>query len=142
MWEALANVAPLVASGGTLFIAIYNDQGLSSRLWTRVKRTYVRAPSPLRAVILGASLVRLWGPAAVRKLLGAGVGSSGQQQRAVPRGMDRWHDAKDWVGGYPFEVAKPEEIFAFYRDRGFPLSGLKTCGGGIGCNEYVFVRSD
>jgi 2-polyprenyl-6-hydroxyphenyl methylase/3-demethylubiquinone-9 3-methyltransferase len=56
--------------------------------------------------------------------------------------MDRWHDAKDWVGGYPFEVAKPEEIFAFYRERGFALNGLKTCGGGIGCNEYVFVRSD
>ena len=28
------------------------------------------------------------------------------------RGMSRWHDLVDWVGGYPFEVARPEEIFA------------------------------
>lgn len=24
------------------------------------------------------------------------------------RGMSRWHDLVDWVGGYPFEVASPE----------------------------------
>src|SRR5579883_1073022 len=27
MWQALDNVAPLVRPGGTLFVAIYNDQG-------------------------------------------------------------------------------------------------------------------
>ncbi|MGH8511739.1 MAG: hypothetical protein ACREU9_02645 [Gammaproteobacteria bacterium] len=26
-------------------------------------------------------------------------------------GMSYWHDLIDWIGGYPFEVAKPEEIF-------------------------------
>jgi len=56
------------------------------------------------------------------------------------RGMSVWHDLVDWVGGYPFEVAKPEEVFDFYRQRGFELLRLKTRGGGLGCNEYVFVR--
>ena len=56
------------------------------------------------------------------------------------RGMSRWHDIVDWVGGYPFEVARPEEIFAFYRDRGFELERLRTCGGGLGCNQFVFAR--
>jgi 2-polyprenyl-6-hydroxyphenyl methylase/3-demethylubiquinone-9 3-methyltransferase len=46
----------------------------------------------------------------------------------------------DWVGGYPFEVAKPEEVFAFLRDRGFNLEYLRTVGGGLGCNEFVFRR--
>jgi 2-polyprenyl-6-hydroxyphenyl methylase/3-demethylubiquinone-9 3-methyltransferase len=54
--------------------------------------------------------------------------------------MDLWHDAKDWVGGYPFEVAKPERIFDFYRNRGFELQRMKTCAGGLGCNEYIFRR--
>ena len=27
------------------------------------------------------------------------------------RGMNFWIDYVDWVGGYPFEVAKPEIIF-------------------------------
>ena len=33
------------------------------------------------------------------------------------RGMSAWHDVVDWLGGYPFEVAKPEEIFDFFHDR-------------------------
>lgn len=57
------------------------------------------------------------------------------------RGMSRWHDLLDWVGGYPFEVATPEEVFRFARDRGFELVELTTCGGGLGCNEFVFQRS-
>lgn len=50
-------------------------------------------------------------------------------------------DIQDWVGGYPFEVASPEEIFRFYRDRGFALRELKTCGGKHGCNQFVFERA-
>ena len=52
--------------------------------------------------------------------------------------MSRWHDMIDWIGGYPFEVAKPEQIFDFYRAKGFVLLKLKTCAGGKGCNEFVF----
>ena len=31
--------------------------------------------------------------------------------------MSVWHDLVDWVGGYPFEVAKPEEVFDFYTEK-------------------------
>lgn len=41
----------------------------------------------------------------------------------------------------PFEVAKPEQIFTFYRERGFALEGLKTCAGGLRCNEFLFTRA-
>jgi hypothetical protein len=54
--------------------------------------------------------------------------------------MSPWRDLIDWVGGYPFEVAKPEAILDFYLRRGFTLKRLVTCGGSLGCNEYVFVR--
>lgn len=140
MWQALENVAPLVAPGGQLFISIYNDQGRGSRRWAQIKRAYVRAPAPIKAVILMLSLVRLWGPAGVRKLLGGELKSLRPTNQTQPRGMDLWHDARDWVGGYPFEVAKPEQIFDFYHDRGFELQRMTTCGGGLGCNEFVFVR--
>jgi 2-polyprenyl-6-hydroxyphenyl methylase/3-demethylubiquinone-9 3-methyltransferase len=53
--------------------------------------------------------------------------------------MSRWHDIRDWCGGYPFEVAAPEVVFDFYRERGFTLERLKTSGGS-GCNEFVFAR--
>ncbi len=141
MWQALGNVAPLVAKKGQLFISIYNDQGRSSKRWTRIKRAYVRAPRPLKAAILMASLVPLWGPAAFGKLLGGDLKSFRPVRQTQPRGMNLWHDARDWVGGYPFEVAKPEQIFDFYRDLDFELQRLVTCAGGLGCNQFVFARA-
>ena len=56
------------------------------------------------------------------------------------RGMSVVHDWIDWLGGWPFEVAKPEEIVDFYRTRGFELAKLKTVAGSLGCNEFVFER--
>ena len=55
--------------------------------------------------------------------------------------MSAYHDLIDWVGGYPFEVAKPEDVFHFFKAKGFSLCFLKTCGGGLGCNEYVFQKT-
>lgn len=53
--------------------------------------------------------------------------------------MSFWYDIVDWIGGYPFEVARPEVIFRFYRDKGFTLWEMKTtCR--LVCNEFVFVR--
>jgi len=51
-----------------------------------------------------------------------------------------WHDLIDWLGGYPFEVAKPGTVFRFFHDRGFILSAMTTCGGRMRCNEFVFKR--
>ncbi len=55
--------------------------------------------------------------------------------------MDAWRDIVDWVGGLPFEVARPEEVFDFYRQRGFVLEKLATNGGSLGCNEFVFRKA-
>ena len=41
----------------------------------------------------------------------------------------------------PFEAARPETVFRWVRDHGFSLRYLTTCGGGLGCNEFVFERS-
>ena len=56
------------------------------------------------------------------------------------RGMAFFTDLLDWLGGYPFEVAKPEEVFDFFRARGFNLLKLKTEGSGHGNNEFVFLK--
>ncbi|MBC8134223.1 MAG: hypothetical protein H7X95_14670 [Deltaproteobacteria bacterium] len=56
------------------------------------------------------------------------------------RGMSRVHDWIDWIGGFPFEVATPDEIFAFHRDRGFHLENM-LLRPGHGCNEFVFSKT-
>jgi SAM-dependent methyltransferase len=141
MWQALANAATLVAPAGKLFIAIYNDQGKISDRWRAVKRTYNRLPKGCRFLVTIPALVHLNWRAACKDLLKLRPfytwRLAGRQ-----RGMSAWWDLIDWVGGYPFEVAKPEAIFDFYLRRGFSLTRLVTCGGSLGCNEFVFARTD
>lgn len=144
MRTALANAARLVASEGYLLISIYNDQGAQSRAWRRIKRTYNQLPPSLHVpfVILVALPLEFRSlTLACLRLQPLSYFRHWSDYRKK-RGMSRWHDLVDWVGGYPFEVAKPEDIFEFYRNRGFRLTGLKTCAGGLGCNEYVFARQE
>jgi 2-polyprenyl-6-hydroxyphenyl methylase/3-demethylubiquinone-9 3-methyltransferase len=139
MWQALANAAIPVANGGKLFIAIYNDQGRKSRWWRIVKRWYCNS---LAAKIL---LISVFFPyffcagLAVDVLRGRNPVRRYRDYKKT-RGMSVVTDWFDWLGGYPFEVAKPEEIFHFYKARGYTLNRLKTCGGGLGNNEFVFVN--
>lgn len=139
MWQALENVAALVAEGGTLFIAIYNDQGKFSRRWTRVKKFYNRSSKPIKHLcVLAVCVVSWWRPWLKDFLRLRPFESWRNAGRA--RGMSAWRDVVDWVGGYPFEVAKPEEIFDLYHSRGFVLERLRTEGGDLGCNEFVFTK--
>lgn len=144
MWQVLENVEPLVAEKGKLYISIYNDQGSASLLWMSLKRFYNRSSKPIKGfILLGVGgyletisalgrLVRCENPLPFKRWA----------EMKKRRGMSTWYDLVDWVGGYPFEVAKPEEILDFYRGKGFELVKLKTCAGGIGCNEYVFVKEE
>ena len=139
MWQALANVEPLVADEGWLFVSIYNDQGTPSRRWLKVKKMYNAAPAGLRWAVLFPAFVHMWWVPILKSTL-RGQPLAPFREYKQRRGMSLWTDVVDWVGGYPFEVAKPEEIFRFYRDRGFRLLEMKTNGGSMGCNEFVFRK--
>jgi 2-polyprenyl-6-hydroxyphenyl methylase/3-demethylubiquinone-9 3-methyltransferase len=138
MWRALELVAPLVKPGGKLFLSIYNDQGGVSRRWRTIKRLYCHAPL-LRPLILLYTLVRIWWREVLRDFLNLKPFESWRTY-VHRRGMSPWRDLIDWAGGYPFEVAKPEQIFDFYRQRGFTLQMLKTAGGTVATNHFLFLR--
>jgi SAM-dependent methyltransferase len=139
MWRGIELAAERVAPGGCFGLAIYNDQGAWSRRWRRIKRLYCRGPAG-RALVVG-TVVPFW---VLRGLLADLVWGRNPlttyREYRKSRGMSLWHDWLDWLGGYPFEVAKPEVILEFLQQRGFSLRWLTTCGGSIGCNEYRFVR--
>jgi 2-polyprenyl-3-methyl-5-hydroxy-6-metoxy-1,4-benzoquinol methylase len=141
MYKALENVAPLVKKGGLLFLSIYNDQGGASKRWTWIKRRYNHGSSVEAFFLMVYTLIRVWGPILLYSLLhGKGPVKVLSSYGKNNRGMSAWYDLKDWLGGWPFEVAKPEEIFDFFQTRGFSLKTLKTCAGGLGCNEFVFQK--
>ncbi len=140
MWRALENVPLPVADGGRLFIAIYNDQGAISKLWLRIKRLYLSGTPGRRFVwatfapyfvfrLLIADLIKGRNP----------VSRYTEYKRS--RGMSMVHDWRDWLGGYPFEVAKSEEVFEFYRDRGFFRAGeASDRRREAEKNEFVFAK--
>jgi 2-polyprenyl-6-hydroxyphenyl methylase/3-demethylubiquinone-9 3-methyltransferase len=143
MWDALDHAVIPVARGGQLFVAIYNDTGTQSARWHSIKRMYNALPSPLRTPFA----VAVTAPAEVKTLLGATLrGRPGDYLRSWTnyrhlRGMSRWHDIVDWVGGYPYEYATPDLLFDFFAERGFTLTRMRCGGVGLGCNEMVFRRT-
>jgi len=143
MWAALENAATPVAPDGRLFIAIYNDTGTQSRRWQWIKRTYNELPRLARTPFAIAVTI----PGELRKFTGTLLRGRPLDYVRLwtdyrrQRGMNRWRDIIDWVGGYPYEYAAVDQIFEFYRQRGFDLLKLKCGVVGLGCNEYVFGRS-
>jgi 2-polyprenyl-6-hydroxyphenyl methylase/3-demethylubiquinone-9 3-methyltransferase len=144
MRTALGNAIIPTKPSGKLFIAIYNDTGSQAARWHWIKKTYCGLPGVLKtpfavAIILPDELKRL--AASLIKLKPQEYIHSWTRYKNG-RGMNRWHDIIDWVGGFPYEVASVDEIFEFYKARGFSLTKIRSKGVGLGCNEFVFERID
>jgi 2-polyprenyl-3-methyl-5-hydroxy-6-metoxy-1,4-benzoquinol methylase len=140
MWGSLAHAVDAVASEGSLCLALYNDLGIRTKMWRRIKRAYTRSPPAMRPLFLlafGLPLeLRAFAAALAQRKAGGYVR---EWSRVGNRGMSRWHDLVDWIGGYPYEAAKPEDAFRFCQERGLRLEWMKTTYS-LGNNEFVFRR--
>lgn len=131
MKTAINNTMATVANRGSLVLSIYNDQGWLSRYWLAVKKLYHKNVF-LRWLVIGVHFpYHVLARYLVRKISG---------RENLERGMSYWYDMLDWLGGLPFEVARPELIIDMIQAHEFVLKKLKTCGGRSGCNEFLFVR--
>ena len=143
MWQALEHALRPVAPDGKLFIALYNDTGSQTARWKRIKRTYNELPRPLKTpfavMVMSPEILKETARAAVTLKIGPYIKS--WREYNWGRGMSRWRDLIDWVGGYPYEVSTPDEVFDFYHKRGFTLEKLRCGKVGTGCNEFVFKRN-
>ena len=135
MWEALENIASLVKKNNILFIAIYNDQGRKSKFWWKIKRIY--CSSNIGKIFVCSIFI----PYFFLKTVAASILKKENlfSMYKKSRGMSIVHDWFDWLGGFPYEVAKVEDIFQFYKTRGFKLRNLKTTLS-LGNNQFVFIR--
>jgi 2-polyprenyl-6-hydroxyphenyl methylase/3-demethylubiquinone-9 3-methyltransferase len=144
LWTAMENAQQRVAPEGKLFIALYNDTGSQSARWVWIKKTYNGLPgifrTPFAAAVMLPGEMKLLASSVLTLNLRRYTESWTQYRRN--RGMTKWRDIIDWVGGYPYEVSTPDEVFDFCRARGFLLTKLKCGRVGLGCNEFVFVRSN
>lgn len=142
--KALANLVPTVNKNGLLYLGIYNDQGAASLRWKKIKRRYNQLPAWAKPIYLIRQVVMLEIITVIKYIFRLKVKEYinvwKSCYRNPGRGMNRWHDYVDWVGGYPFEVAKPEYIFNIFQSAGFELIKIKTVGGGLANNEYLFRK--
>lgn len=130
MWKAIENACALTDLNGVLVLAIYNRHW-SSGCWKWIKKIYNLLPSLFKPVmtafyVLVLALFRF--PYILRL------------KKGDNRGMTLLTDAKDWLGGWPYEFADAEEILQFVGGRGFRNRQVIACSGWTGCNQFVFER--
>jgi 2-polyprenyl-6-hydroxyphenyl methylase/3-demethylubiquinone-9 3-methyltransferase len=141
MWEAIRNTMAMVVPGGAYFIALYNDQGAWSKRWSRIKQVYCSGRLGKAAVC--ATVIPYWVlRGAASELIRGRSPVRPYREYKQSRGMSLTHDWYDWLGGYPFEVAMPEDIILPLQREGFVLTNLVTQRGTMGCVEYVFRRAE
>jgi 2-polyprenyl-6-hydroxyphenyl methylase/3-demethylubiquinone-9 3-methyltransferase len=138
MWRAIETASSLVGPNGLFAIAIYG-KGKLCGFWAWEKRLYTGAPRWVQEIILVSYLCVfcLWSVAKGRdpfKIM----------RDSKERGMDWIHDARDWLGGYPYESATPAEVSNFLTSRGFETLRTNTSVPNLksGCDEFVFRRAD
>ena len=130
MWHAIRNVAKQVTPGGTLVLAIYNKH-ITSPVWKVIKWLYNQLPGfgQRLMTIFFADIIY------VAKFLVTRHNPLNKE-----RGMDFWYDVIDWIGGYPYEYATPQEVEMLMDKQGFFLCRYVAGQVPTGCNEFIFER--
>ncbi len=140
MWKALEHATiPVGKPEGKLFIGIYNDCGRRSRYWLKVKEFYCRLPDSLKTPYILIFSLQLEGARMISNMSRGRLPWYHWKEYYRKRGMSYWHDIVDWIGGYPYQFAKPEELFDFYRARGYRLDRF-LLSRGFGNNQMLFTR--
>jgi 2-polyprenyl-3-methyl-5-hydroxy-6-metoxy-1,4-benzoquinol methylase len=140
MYQAITKATTMVAPGGMISLALYGKTPFCG-MWRVEKRIYSRSPKWFQKVIEAFYLVLV----RIRLRLKGESLKERREKYWKQRGMDTYHDMRDWLGGYPYESISPEEAMMFMRGLGFdqvrsftePSIGLL----GAGCDEYSFVRT-
>jgi len=136
MWQAIANAAKLVKPEGLYYLALYNKaSGLAgSSAWLRIKRLYNLSPS------IGKRMLEVSYTSALT--LGMALMTRdrvGRIERTAGRGMYWKTDAIDWLGGYPYEFAAPDDV-NFFIAKTFPEFALvqTKLTKGLGNNWFLY----
>lgn len=130
MYQALDNALKLVADNGYFVCSIYNKHW-TSPIWKAVKFTYNLFP-----MVLQKALIFLLYPI----IFFAKLVATRKNPLTMTRGMEFFHNVVDWVGGYPYEYAHPQDFIGEVCAKGFKCVRWNPAKVPTGCNEYVFKK--
>jgi 2-polyprenyl-6-hydroxyphenyl methylase/3-demethylubiquinone-9 3-methyltransferase len=142
MRQAIKNAASLVAPAGHLAVALYRKTPMC-RFWAIEKRWYSQASQRQQelaySLYVAAYRARLF-------VTGKSFRSYVASYKNDVRAMDFHHNARDWLGGYPYESISKDDAMSLLADLGFECIH-NNCGPpsfgllGSGCNEFLFRRA-
>lgn len=136
MWPAVELATRRCKPSGLLVIGLYFKKALLTPVMTQVKRAYAKGGRVQRGALLGSYAAMTLAYQAARGQLSVRA----IRNYADNRGMNWWHDMVDWVGGYPFEAATPEEVRNFLQPLGFELLHADSATSFAAVNTFVFRR--
>lgn len=141
MYQALENITLLASPKAYIFISIYNKfttrfHGGTSQFWLKIKKIYNHSNPTMKDLMLSLFIIY--------QILGLTLVANVNPIKYIRtykkcRGMSWIHDLTDWLGGYPYEFASPDEIINFFGKKNYLCQKLKF-NGGIGCNEYLLTK--
>jgi len=142
MWLALDNCIRKLKPKGKLFIAIYNDQGIKSRLWWIVKYIYNYLPNYLKKIYFILILILTYFFVLLKKILLFDLKNLFNYILNVKqnRGMSFYYNMLDWIGGYPYEYSSFENLKKYCENKGLKVIKFKK-NYSLGCHQIVFKKN-
>ncbi len=120
MWTAIRIASSMVADNGLFVLAIYTRTHCCTA-WKYIKRFYSKSPQFIQKLCRGIYKLLFYS-----KLLCTGKSPLQYIRNYSQRGMNFHIDVHDWIGGYPYESATPEEILSFMNQLDFkPINILR-----------------
>lgn len=136
MWRAMDQAAKLLKDQALFYVALYDYDvaNPSPEFWLDVKSRYNQGNWFRKQWLV---IWYYWEFYLYKKLWNL----PGLIKRSIDykhsRGMSLYYDTVDWVGGWPMEYAKPDDVKKWGGKQGFKLINIVT---GEGNAEYLFRR--
>ncbi|MFM4918697.1 class I SAM-dependent methyltransferase [Aeromonas dhakensis] len=138
VWSAIDLASTCVKPGGLMYIALYDSDwsAESPEFWCDIKQRYTASSAMVRKIYEAwyvARFVLRYNPFRLGHLL------KHAREYKKNRGMDFYHDVKDWLGGWPMEYTRIYDVIPFLLARKMKLLRTKV---GEANTEYLFSLQD
>jgi len=137
MWKAIENTSRLMKKGGLLYLALYTSGVTlpSDEYWLDVKQRYNRENWFNKRV---TEIWYVWKFLLKKKISAIPSLFILNANYKKERGMALYTDIVDWLGGWPMEFSKIEDVKQFCTEKlGLELVNIKT---GQANTEYLFRK--
>ncbi|WP_429070656.1 class I SAM-dependent methyltransferase [Aeromonas dhakensis] len=138
VWSAIDLASTCVKPGGLMYIALYDSDWSAEapEFWCDIKQRYTASSAIVRRMYEAwyvARFVLRYNPFRLGYLFRYA------REYKKNRGMDFYHDVKDWLGGWPMEYTRIYDVIPFLLARKMKLLRTKV---GEPNTEYLFSLQD